>query len=180
MRILDPLPDGQLPLLAQWREDWVAHERVWSNPGFRAIAVHRFGNWRMRIRPKAVRAPFSLVYRWLARRSVRVWGIEVPYSVTVGRRTVIHHQGLLVINGRCRIGDDCILRHGVTMGLRYLDRPTEVPTLGNRVNVGVGAVVLGGITIGDDVQIGANSVVLTDVPAGCTVVGNPARILPPR
>ena len=180
MHLLTPLSPGELSLREQVREDWVAHERAWANPGFRVIAIHRFGNWRMRIRHKALRVPFSLLYRWLERRCIRHWGIELPYSVVVGRRTVIHHQGMLVVNGWCRIGDDCILRHGVTLGLRYLDRPMEVPIIGNRVNIGVGAVILGGITIGDDVQVGANAVVLQDVPAGSTVVGNPARILPPR
>jgi serine acetyltransferase len=180
MQLFLPLGVGELSLPEQLREDWVAHGRSWTNPGFRVIAVHRFGNWRMRIRHKALRAPFSLLYRWLERRCITRWGVELPYSVAVGRRTVIHHQGLLVVNGWCSIGDDCILRHGVTVGLRYLDRPTEVPRIGNRVNIGVGAVILGGIVIGDDVQIGANSVVLHDAPAGSTVVGNPARILLPE
>jgi len=180
MALLRPLHPGEQPLGAQLREDWVAHGRVWLNPGFRAVAVHRFGVWRMRIRSKVLRAPVSLFYRFLARRTIRHWGIELPYSVGLGRRTVVHHQGALVVNGQSVIGDDCILRHSVTIGIRRLDRPADVPTIGNRVNIGVGAVILGAITIGDDVQVGANTVVLTDVPAGSTVVGNPARILPPR
>ena len=177
---LRPLASGEQPLLRQLHEDWVTHERAWRNPGFQAVAINRFGNWRMRVRPLALRAPLSVLYRFLERRCVRSWGIELPYTVQLGRRTRIDHQGAFVVNGWCRIGDDCILRHSTTLGLRHLDRPTEVPTVGNRVNIGVGAVILGAVSIGDDVQVGANTVVLVDVPDGCTIVGNPARILPPR
>lgn len=175
--IFRPLSTGELPLFEQLREDWIAHERDLFNPGLRAVAVHRFGRWRMRIQPRLMRAPMSVMYRWMARRCIRNWGIELPYSVHLGRRTAIHHQGAVVINGRCSIGDDCIVRHSVTIGVRYIDRPLEVPTIGNRVNIGVGAVILGGITVGDDAQIGANTVVLEEVPAGATVVGNPARVI---
>jgi serine O-acetyltransferase len=178
--LLRPLGHGELPLVEQLREDWVAHGRVWSSPGFRAVAVQRFGVWRMRIRPKLLRAPVSVLYRRMHLRVIRHWGIELPYSVHLGRRTVIHHQGALVVNGQCTIGDDCILRHSTTIGVRHVARPSEVPTIGNRVNIGVGAVIVGPITIGDDAQIGANTVVLTDVPAGATVVGNPARIIERR
>ena len=72
------------------------------------------------------------------------------------------------------IGDDCVLRQGVTLGNRYLDRPGDAPVLGRRVNVGAGAKLLGPVQIGDDAVIGANAVVLHDVPAGATVVGIPA------
>ena len=74
------------------------------------------------------------------------------------------------------IGDDVIIRQGVTIGNRHLDRPDDAPVIGNRVNIGSGAVILGAITIGDDVSIGSNSVVLDDVPAGSTVVGPRAAI----
>jgi len=178
--LLRPLGPGEQPLRAQLREDWIAHGSVWASPGFRAVAVQRFGVWRMRIRAKVLRAPLSFVYRRLHWRIVRHWGIELPYSVQLGRRTVIHHQGALVVNGQSTIGDDCILRHSVTIGIRHVDDPTDVPVIGNRVDIGVGAVVLGAIHIGDDVRIGANSVVLTDVPAGATVVGSPARVIASR
>jgi serine O-acetyltransferase len=166
-----------LGLWVQIQEDWVAHGQDWTKPGFRAVAVHRFGVWRMQVSPKLLRAPLSVLYRSLYRRVRNGYGIDLPYTVQLGRRVVIEHQSAIVIHGCCRIGDDCILRQGVTLGNRYLDRPLEAPMLGDRVNVGAGAKILGGITLGDDVNIGANAVVLTDIPARQTAVGIPARIL---
>lgn len=158
-----------------WREDLRAHRGDWTLPGFRAVAVCRFGQWRMTIRFKPLRAPLSVLYRWMYRRCRNGYGIELPYSVQLGRRVVVEHQGAIVVHGNAIIGDDCVLRQGVTLGNRYLERPFEAPILGRRVNVGAGAKVLGRVTIGDDAVIGANSVVLHDVPPGTTVVGIPAR-----
>lgn len=162
------------------REDWVAHGRDWTQPGFRAVAVHRFGVWRMTIHPKLLRAPLSLLYRMLYRHVRNVYGIELPYTVQLGRRVVIEHQNGIVIHGQSIIGDESILRQGVTLGNRYLERPLDAPRLGKRVNVGAGAVILGAVTLGDDAQIGANAVVLEDVPAGATAVGIPARLVQTR
>src|SRR5216117_3054623 len=166
--------------LSLWRiiyEDWRAHGRDWTRPGFRAVAAHRFGNWRMRIGPKVLRAPFSMIYRALYRRCRNVYGIELPYSVRLGRRVIIEHQGAIVIHGNCRIGDDCIIRQGVTLGNKSLEHPFDAPTLGKRVNVGAGAKILGANSIGDDAAIGANAVAVCDVPAGTTAVGIAARII---
>ncbi len=167
-------------LWARIREDWIAHRRDWTRPGFRAIAVHRFGNWRMNVRPKPLRAPLSIIYRYLYRKCRNRYGIELPYSAKIGRRVVFEHQHGIVIHGNCVIGDDCVIRQGCTLGNRSLDRPYDAPTLGARVNVGAGAKILGGVTIGDDAAIGANAVVLSDIPPGATAVGIPAKILPPK
>lgn len=164
-------------LLAQIREDWRAHGCDWTKPGFRAIAWHRVGNWRMSIRPKAIRAPLSLLYRFIFRYIRNHYGIEVPYSSKIGRRVIIEHQGNIVIHGDAVIGDDCIIRQGVTIGNRKLDTPYDAPTIGNNVNIGAGAVLLGGIRVGNNAAIGANAVVLKDVPENSLAVGNPARIL---
>src|ERR1700722_961838 len=118
------------------REDWEAHGRDWTRPGFRAVAIHRFGVWRMKLHPKLMRAPFSMVYRWLYRRVRNHSGIDLPYSVQLGRRVVLEHCGAIVIHGNVRIGDDCIVRHGVTIGMRRTDRPFEAPELGARGDVG--------------------------------------------
>lgn len=173
------LLESESPTLwGQVREDWIAHGRDWTKPGFRAVAAHRFGVWRMKVRPKWLRAPLSVLYRMLYRRVRNVYGIDLPYTVQLGRRVVIEHQGAIVIHGSAIIGDETILRQGVTLGNRYLERPLEAPRLGKRVNVGAGAKILGPVTLGDDAQIGANAVVLADVPAGATAVGIPARIIP--
>jgi len=116
-----------------------------------------------------------VLYRMGFRRCRNVYGIELPYSATVGRGVVFEHQGGIVIHGNSVIGDGCIIRQGVTLGNRHLDKPFEAPELGDNVNVGAGACLLGGIKIGDDVAIGANSVVLKDIPAGSSVAGIPAR-----
>lgn len=169
-----------LPLWDQLREDWISHGRDWTKPGFRALAVHRLGNWRMGLRPKLLRAPFSILYRFLFRRCRNHYGIELPYTARLGRRVIIEHQGAIVIHGEATIDDDCIIRQGVTLGNRNLDRPNDAPRLGKRVNVGAGAKILGAVSIGDGACIGANTVVLQDVPAGALVVGTAARILEPR
>jgi serine O-acetyltransferase len=175
-------PEQQLetPALGIWqqiKEDWIAHGRDWTKPGFRAVAVQRFGVWRMQVEPKLLRAPLSILYRSLYRKVRNTYGIDLPYTVKLGRRVVIEHQSAIIIHGYCTIGDDCIIRQGVTLGNRYLDKPLESPHLGDRVNIGAGAKILGKVNLGNDVNIGANAVVLSDVPAGKTAVGIPAKIL---
>lgn len=174
---VDESETAELGLWEQIKEDWIAHGRDWTRPGFRAVAVHRFGVWRMKIKPILLRAPLSILYRALFRKIRNTYGIELPYSAQLGRRVVIEHQSCIVIHGDCVIGDDCIIRQGVTMGNRYLDRPFDAPKLGKRVNVGAGAKLFGNITIGDDANIGANAVVLIDVPPGATAVGIPAKVI---
>lgn len=166
-----------LELWRQVKEDWEAHGRDWTKPGFRAVAVQRFGVWRMTIQSKLLRAPCSMLYRALYRHVRNVYGIDLPYTVQLGRRVVIEHQGAIVIHGFCAIGDDSVIRQGVTLGNRYLERPFDAPKLGDRVNVGAGAKILGAVTIGNGANIGANAVVLLDIPAGETAVGIPAKII---
>ena len=164
-------------LFAQIKEDWIAHRRDWTRPGFRAVASHRFGVWRMTVKPKILRAPLSIVYRWMFRKCRNHYGIELPYTVKLGRRVVIEHQGAIVIHGHCEIGDDSIIRQGVTLGNKSLEQPYDAPKLGKNVNVGAGAKVLGAVTIGDGATVGANAVVVRDVPANAIAVGIPAQII---
>ncbi len=170
-------PTGFGAMLRLIREDHAAHGCDWTKPGFRAVAVHRFGVWRMGVRSRLLRAPLSILYRCLYRRCRNIYGIELPYTVSLGRRVVIEHQGGIVIHGATVIGDGCIIRQNCTLGLRALDRLDDAPILGANVNVGAGAVLMGRITIGDNASIGANAVVMQDVPAGALAVGVPARIV---
>lgn len=163
--------------LKETRNDWGAHNRDWTLPGFRAVFVCRFGQWRMTIRTAVLRAPMSLLYRAMYRRVRNVYGIELPYSVILGRGVIIEHQGAIVIHGSARIGDGCILRQGVTIGNRYLEHPLEAPTIGKNVNIGAGAKILGKVDIGNNVVIGANAVVLEDIEANQVAVGVPATIV---
>ena len=167
-------------LWEQIKEDWIAHKKDWTKPGFRAVAVHRFGVWRMKIEPKLLRAPFSVIYRFLYRYIRNIYGIDLPYTVQLGRRVIIEHQSCIIIHGYSVIGDDCIIRQGVTLGNRYINAPFDAPKLGKRVNVGAGVKILGKVMIGDDVNIGANAVVLSDIETGQTAVGIPAKIIKPK
>lgn len=169
-------PPTHLSLIDIVREDLRAHGGDWTKPGFRALAVYRFGVWRMSIRPKLVRAPLSLLYRHFYRHVRNHYGIELPYSATVGRRVIFEHQSGVVVHGASVIGDDCIIRQNCTLGIRRVDRPTEAPILGRGVDLGAGAVILGNVRIGDGARIGANAVVLADVPSGALAVGVPAQI----
>lgn len=162
------------------REDFVAHGRDWTRAGFQALAVYRFGVARSRIRDRVLRAPFSVTYRAMHRFVRNVYGIELPHTAHIGRRVVIEHQHGIVVHGRTVIGDDCILRQGVTLGVRSMDRLDDAPVLGRGVNIGAGAKILGHVEVGDHASIGANAVVLEDIPPGALAVGVPAKVVPRR
>ncbi len=158
------------------REDWRTHDRQLSRQGLWAMVVYRFGRWRYTIRWRWLRMPFSFLYKVLKTISEVLTGIELPCEATVGRRFRIDHFGGIVISGDAVFGDDCVVRNGVTVGLKNTGH-RGAPVLGNRVDIGAGAKILGSIRIGDDVSIGANAVVLTDVPSNSVAVGVPARVL---
>lgn len=164
-------------MFANIRADLRAHAGNWGAQGFWVMVVYRFGRWRYGVRPALLRKLLSLVYR-IAYKAVQVvTGIELPCEVVVGRNFVIDHFGGIVISGFARFGDDCRIRTGVVVGLRRVDDPCA-PVIGNNVDIGAGAKVLGRITIGDNVVIGANAVVLGDVPANSVAVGVPAIVKP--
>ena len=169
------MTSGFSNLCAQIAEDYDAHGREWTKPGFRSVAVHRFGVWRMTVKSRLLRAPLSMLYRWGYRHCRNVYGIELPYTVTLGRRVVIEHQGGIVVHGRSRIGDDCIIRQNCTLGIRRITDLDDAPTLEAGVSVGAGAVILGAVTLGRGCAVGANAVVLSDVPPGALAIGVPAR-----
>jgi serine O-acetyltransferase len=164
-------------MLDNLREDWRTHERRLSRQGLWVMVVYRFGRWRYQIRWRSVRVPFSVLYKTLKVLAEVLTGVELPCETVVGRRFRIDHFGGIIISGDAVFGDDCIVRNGVTVGLRNTGESGS-PILGDRVDVGAGAKILGPIRIGDDVAIGANAVVLTDVPSNSIAVGVPARVLP--
>jgi serine O-acetyltransferase len=168
-----------LILFENLREDWHTHERMLSRQGLWVMAVYRFGRWRYTIRWRLLRMPFSLLYKVLKVISEILTGIDLPCEVTLGRRFRIDHFGGIIISGDAVFGDDCIIRNGVTVGLKHTGQRGS-PILGDRVDIGAGAKILGPIRIGNDVIIGANAVVLTDVPPNSLAVGVPARVLPRR
>jgi serine O-acetyltransferase len=172
--------DEKLGLWQIIAEDYDANGRDWTRPGFRTLAVYRFGVWRMGIRSPVIRKFASFIYRIGFRRCRNVYGIELPYSAQLGRRVVIEHQGGIVIHGATTIGDGTIIRQGCTFGIRSLDRLDEAPTIGRNVNIGAGAVIVGDVKIGDGASVGANAVVLQDVPPGALAIGVPAKLVARR
>jgi serine O-acetyltransferase len=172
-RNLNPPGIGFLSLL---REDLRTHEGRWLEQGFWAVAVHRFGNWRMGVRPKLLRAPLSILYKFLFKWVEWTCGITLPYTVQLGRRVRIWHFGGMVLHARS-IGDEVHIRQNTTFGIARRDRIEDLPVIGDRVDIGCGACLLGNIAIGPDTVIGANAVVLTDIPPGSTAVGVPARVV---
>jgi serine O-acetyltransferase len=160
-------------LVALWREDRAAHKGNAFSPGFQALAVHRFGVWARSRRSRFAVRVFRRVHVMLQWVTRSLHGIELPAKARIGRRVRFAHQGGVVVHMDAVIGDDCLIRHGVTIGLAS-DGPGERPPhVGNRVKIGAGAVVVGAIKVGDDVVIGANAVVRRDVPPG-------ALVLPPE
>jgi serine O-acetyltransferase len=157
------------------RQDWETYEKDLTRQGFWVMIVYRFGRWRYRIKPRLLRLPFSFLYKALKLVSQILTGIELPCEVTLGQRFRIEHFGDIIISGDAVFGDDVTIRNGVTVGLRRTGI-RGAPVIGNRVDIGAGAKILGEIRIGDDVAIGANAVVLTDVPANSIAVGVPAII----
>ena len=138
--------------------------------GFQALLSHRLAHrlWNMRIR---------LLARMLAQAARWVTGVEIHPGASIGRGVFIDHGMGVVIGETSEIGDCVTLFQGVTLGGTGKEKGKRHPTLGNHVVVGSGAKVLGNISIGDFVKIGANSVVLRSVPSNATVIGIPGRII---
>ena len=138
--------------------------------GVHAVIYHRIAHWFYRHR-----------LRFLA-RAVSQWsrhftGIEIHPGATIGRRLVIDHGMGIVIGETTVIGDDVLLYQGVTLGGTGKEKGKRHPTIGNNVMVGCGAKILGPFTVGDNARIAANAVVLNEIPANCTAVGAPARVV---
>lgn len=159
------------------REDMRAQSGGWTAQGSWALVVYRFGRWRYRVKPAIIRKLFSLLYKIAYKFIQIVTGIELPCEAEIGRHFVIDHFGGIIISGYAKFGDNCRIRNGVVVGIRRIDE-RQAPVIGNDVDIGAGAKVLGPITIGDNVIIGANAVVITDVPANSIAVGVPAVIKP--
>lgn len=176
-----PMPIGDrnqnpndIGLLALLAEDFRTHDRSLFSSGFLAIALHRLANARMDIKPKLLRAPFSLLYWILFPFTSRLLGIYIPYVTRLGRRVRIWHYGSIWLGARA-IGDDVHIRHNTTLGVLNRNELDAKPIIGNRVELGVGTCIMGAVTVGDDSVIGPNSVVIKSLPPKSVVMGVPAR-----
>jgi serine O-acetyltransferase len=143
-------------------------EVVLCYPGFHALLFYRLAH-------RAWTHNWLLLGRFLSHLGRVLTGIEIHPGAKIGRRLFIDHGMGVVIGETAEIGDDVTLYQGVTLGGTSLSRAKRHPTLGNRVIVGSGAQVLGPFTVGDGARIGANAVVVNEVPPGVTMVGIPAR-----
>lgn len=155
------------------QRDPAAHswlEVVLCYPGLHALLVYRLAH-------RCWIAGFKVLGRFLSYLGKILTGIEIHPGATVGRRLFIDHGTGVVIGETAVIGDDVTLYHGVTLGGTSLHKGKRHPTLEDGVIVGSGAQVLGPITVGAGARIGANAVVLTEVPPGVTMVGIPARMV---
>jgi serine O-acetyltransferase len=157
------------------RQDMKAQSGGWAAQGFWALVIYRFGRWRYRVRPTLLRKLFSLIYRIFYKFIQVITGIELPCEVEIGKNFVIDHFGGIIISGYAKFGDNCRIRNGVVVGIRKVGE-CLAPTVGNDVDIGAGAKLLGPIVIGDHVVVGANAVVITDVPSNSIAVGVPATI----
>ena len=147
----------------------------WNEPSLLVVALYRWGRWIRSLRFAPIRFLLNCVFVPLYGFLTCFVGIALPRSAKIGGGLRIDHFGAIVIGPGVVIGKHCTIRQGVTIGNRKaLD---DMPVLGDGVNIGAGAKILGAVRVGNGAKIGANAVVLTDVPDGATAVGVPAKIL---
>ena len=141
---------------------------TWTSAGFQAVLGYRVTRWLMLKRIPLLGA--------LIQRLVEVWtGVSIPPEAVIGPGLYIPHAACIVVNYGVEIGEQCTLHHEVTLGNKVPGGPS--PKIGDRVMIGVGAKVLGGITVGDDVEIGANAVVVNSLTDRSVAVGIPAKVV---
>ncbi len=138
--------------------------------GVQAVIIYRFTHLLWRYKLYWIARFISTLARWIT-------GIEIHPGAVIGRRFFIDHGMGVVIGETAEIGDDCMMYHGVTLGGTSWDKVKRHPTLKDGVIIGAGAKILGPVTLGKNVRVGSNSVVVKSVDDNCTVVGIPGRVL---
>ena len=172
--------DRVMGVVATVREDLAAAHRrdpaatddlaiLLTSPGLHAI-------WTPRVAHRLWKRGAKLPALVLAQGARSITGVEIHPGATIGRRFFIDHGMGVVVGETAEVGDDVMLYHGVTLGGRSMERVKRHPTVEDGVTIGAGARVLGPVVIGEKSQIGANAVVVKDVPAGATAIGIPATV----
>jgi len=138
--------------------------------GVQAVIIYRFTHLLWKYKLYWLARFISTLARWIT-------GIEIHPGAVIGRRFFIDHGMGVVIGETSEIGDDCMMYHGVTLGGTSWDKVKRHPTLKDGVIIGAGAKILGPITLGKNVRVGSNSVVVKSIDDNCTVVGIPGRVL---
>lgn len=160
------------------REDFRTHKRRLLSPGMHALVVHRLGTYLYGTDTMATRCARPL-YRLAHAFVAGVYAIELPLNAAIGRRVFLPHPHGIVVVPRSTIGDDCMIRHNVTIGAGS-HRGGGWPTIGDRVQFGPGSIVMGAVHVGNDVLIGPGAVVIDDVEPGSRVLAPVAETRPPR
>lgn len=143
---------------------------VFLYPSFKAVIRHRIAH-------KMYEKKWYFLARWYSQRTVRKTGIEIHPGATIGKGFFIDHGTGVVIGETAIIGDNVTLYQGVTLGGTGKEKGKRHPTIGDNVMISAGAKVLGSFTVGENSKIGAGSVVVSEVPPNCTVVGIPGRVV---
>lgn len=143
---------------------------VFMYPCFKAMIYYKISHY-------FYKKKHFLIARYISEKAKRKTGIEIHPGATIGKGLFIDHGTGVVIGETAIIGDNVTMFHGVTLGGTGKEKGKRHPTVGNNVFIGCGAKLLGNITIGDNAKIGANAVILKDVPQSATAVGIPGRIL---
>ena len=154
---------------------WKRIIQCYRSPGVHAMIVHRFGYW-LRPQPLWVRLLLEPIYFLWFRHILTAWGIDIGRTAQIGPGCYIGHFGGINISGGARIGANCNLSQGITIGLSGKGEKAGVPTIGDNVYIAPGAKLFGKIRIGHNVKIGANAVVHKDVPDQ-HVVAAPAFVI---
>lgn len=145
-------------------------EVILCYPGFHAILFHRINHWLFL-------KNWKVLARFLSQISRFITGIEIHPGATIGEGLFIDHGSGVIIGETAEVGDNVTIYQGVTLGGTGKEKGKRHPTIGNNVVISSGAKVLGSFEVGENVKIGAGSVVLKEVPPNCTVVGIPGRIV---
>ncbi len=182
-RALGAQPRGD-SLWCQWREDIAcvferdpaarnSLEVLATYPGVHAVMIHRLSH-------RLWQRGWRFAARWLSAIGRFISNVDIHPGAQLGARMFIDHGACVVIGETAIVGDNVTLYHGVTLGGTSWNRGKRHPTLEDGVLVGAGAKILGNITVGANARVGANSVVVDAVPAGCTVVGIPGKVVKVR
>lgn len=147
-------------------------KQYYANPGFKFMVWHRIAHISKN------RSKILYLIPWIMLRKLKYqYGYDIPAETIIGKGFYIGHFGGIVISAKVIIGNNCNISQGITIGFSSRGNKKGYPTIGNRVYIGPGAVIIGNIKIGDDVAIGANAVVLNDISNNLVAAGIPAKVV---